>query len=53
MNVAIIGSRDFKNKELLDTTMKKIQENDTITKIISGGAKGADTMEFNGRIKII
>ena len=29
MNVAIIGSRDFKNKELLDTTMKKIQENDT------------------------
>ena len=44
MNVAIIGSRDFKNKELLDTTMKKIQEQNTITKIISGGAKGADTM---------
>ena len=43
-NVAIIGSRDFKNKELLDTTMKKIQEQNTITKIISGGAKGADTM---------
>ena len=44
MNVAIIGSRDFKNKELLDTTMKKIQEQKDITKIISGGAKGADTM---------
>ena len=43
-NVAIIGSSDFKNKELLDTTMKKIQEQNTITKIISGGAKGADTM---------
>ena len=43
-NVAIIGSRDFKNKELLDTTMKKIQEQKDITKIISGGAKGADTM---------
>ncbi len=25
--VAIIGSRDFKNKELLDVTMKKLQEN--------------------------
>ena len=25
--VAIIGSRDFKNKELLDSTMKKLQEN--------------------------
>ena len=44
MNVAIIGSRDFKNKELLDNTMKKIQEQKDITKIISGGAKGADTM---------
>ena len=39
MNVAIIGSRDFKNKELLDTTMKKIQEQNTITKIISGGER--------------
>ena len=27
MKVAIIGSRDFKNKELLDSTMKKLQEN--------------------------
>ncbi len=35
MNVAIIGSRDFKNKELLDNT---------ISLIVSGGAKGADTM---------
>ena len=39
-----IGSRDFKNKELLDTTMKNLQEKVTIDKIISGGAKGADTM---------
>ena len=29
MNVAIIGSRDFKNKEFLDITMKKIQEQNT------------------------
>ena len=42
--VAIIGSRDFKNKELLDTTMKNIQETLTIDKIISGGVKGADTL---------
>ena len=44
MKIAIIGSRDFKNKELLDTTMKNIQERTTIDKIISGGAKGADTL---------
>ena len=44
MKVSIIGSRDFKNKELLDITMKNIQERTTIDKIISGGAKGADTL---------
>ena len=53
MNVAIIGSRDFKNKELLDTTMKKIQEQKDITKIISGGAKGADTMGVQKKKKKI
>ncbi len=44
LNVVIIGSRDFKNKELLDITMKKLQEHNTVKKIISGGAKCADTI---------
>lgn len=43
-NIAIIGSRDFKNKNLLDETMQKLHQTYTISQIISGGAKGADTM---------
>jgi len=42
--IAIIGSRDFKNKNLLDEEMQKIKALCTITHIVSGGAKGADTM---------
>jgi len=42
--IAIIGSRDFKNKKLLGLHMKKLKESHTITHIVSGGAKGADTM---------
>ena len=44
MKVAIIGSRDFKNKNLLDEKMKEINKDNTISLIESGGAKGADTM---------
>lgn len=43
-NIAIIGSRDFKNKNLLDEKMQEIQKQYPINKIISGGAKGADTL---------
>ena len=42
--IAIIGSRDFKNKSLLDETMQKLLEKYTISHIVSGGAKGADTL---------
>jgi predicted Rossmann fold nucleotide-binding protein DprA/Smf involved in DNA uptake len=42
--VAIIGSREFKNKSYLDEKMSKLQEEYEITIIVSGGAKGADTM---------
>lgn len=42
--VAIIGSREFKNKALLDAKMKEIQIKYPIQTIISGGAKGADTL---------
>jgi hypothetical protein len=44
MKLAIIGSRTFDNYELLK---KSINENfgiKTITTIVSGGAKGADTL---------
>lgn len=44
MKVAIIGSRDFKNKNLLDEKMKEINKDNIISLIVSGGAKGADTM---------
>lgn len=44
MKVAIIGSRDFKNKNLLDEKMKEINEDNTISLIISDCAKGADTI---------
>ena len=40
MKVAIIGSRDFNNYELLAKTLDDF----TIDMIVSGGAKGADTL---------
>lgn len=44
MKVAIVGSRDFKNKDLLDEKMQTIIKENKISLIISGGAKGADTL---------
>jgi hypothetical protein len=40
MKVAVIGSRGFNNYELVKETLSKIN----ITLIVSGGAKGADTL---------
>lgn len=42
--VAIIGSRDFKNKVFLEKTMEELSQRIEIIEIISGGARGADTM---------
>lgn len=42
--VAIIGSRTFKNKNLVDKVMGNMLQKYNITCIISGGAKGADTL---------
>jgi len=42
--IAVIGSRDFKNKVLVDETMQKLLSKYNITHIVSGGAKGADTL---------
>ncbi|NBL01073.1 MAG: DUF2493 domain-containing protein, partial [Erysipelotrichia bacterium] len=36
--------RDFKNKKLLDSHMQHLKESYEIESIISGGAKGADTL---------
>ena len=40
MKVAVIGSRGFNNYELVKENLSKIQ----ITLLVSGGAKGADTL---------
>jgi predicted Rossmann fold nucleotide-binding protein DprA/Smf involved in DNA uptake len=44
VNIAIIGGRSFKNKKLLQKTMQYYLDKYNILHIISGGAKGADTM---------
>lgn len=42
MKVAIVGSRSFDNYELLKQTIEKLDF--SVTQIISGGAKGADSL---------
>lgn len=46
MKIAIIGSRTFLDYELLSNTIKNyLSENNLIIKsVVSGGAKGADTL---------
>lgn len=43
MKIAVIGSRDFADYELMHKTLDK----ETITKIISGGALGADSLAID------
>lgn len=40
MNLAVIGSREFKDMEVMSVHIQSLQP----TTIISGGAKGADTL---------
>ena len=44
MKLAVIGSRDFNNYEQLCEHLDKLQTDNTINVIISGGAKGADSL---------
>ena len=44
MKLAIVGSREFENYDLLCVEVAKIQETQKIDLIVSGGAKGADTL---------
>lgn len=42
MKIAIIGSRDFNNYGLLTETLEQLKSN--ITQVISGAARGADSL---------
>lgn len=42
MKVAVVGSRSFTDYELLKKTLDELYPN--ITRIVSGGAKGADSL---------
>lgn len=42
MRLAIVGSRTFNNKALLENTLNN--HKDRITLVVSGGAKGADSL---------
>lgn len=45
MNIAIVGGRDFNDYDLLKNTLNNYIENKSfLSAIVSGGAKGADTL---------
>ncbi|MFW6226235.1 MAG: DUF2493 domain-containing protein, partial [bacterium] len=44
MKVAIVGSRNFNDYNLLDRVIRKNIDFDDIDEIVSGGAKGADRL---------
>ena len=44
MKIAIVGSRNFHDYELLDKTIKNNIDIDDIDYIVSGGAQGADRL---------
>jgi len=51
MKLSVIGSRTFENYEMLENEILKL--NLKISSIISGGAKGADTLAERWVTKII
>ena len=44
MKLAVVGSRDFNDYELLKSKLDTIHNRKPITLIVSGGAKGADSL---------
>ena len=44
ISLAIVGGRDFTDYALLKKTVDKIREEYEITRIVSGGARGADSL---------
>jgi hypothetical protein len=49
MKIAVIGSRNFTNDKLMDSELKKYKSK--VKLIISGGAKGADSLAEKWAIK--
>jgi hypothetical protein len=50
MKLAVIGSRNFNNKQCLFDCLNQFNTQFPITEIISGGAKGADSLGFDWAI---
>lgn len=44
MKLAVIGSRDFNDQKLLEKTLDKLNETWQISVVVSGGARGADSL---------
>lgn len=44
VRVAIIGSRGFNDPRLVASTMNSVLEKFEVTEVVSGGARGADTL---------
>lgn len=44
MILAIVGSRTFSDYKLLDETLTRFNQDNPITEIVSGGARGADSL---------
>lgn len=42
--LAVVGSRGFNNYPLLKRTIDKLRETTKVVRIVSGGARGADTL---------
>lgn len=58
MNISVVGSRDFNNYQLLEYTLNKIIKDNKDIVIVSGGARGADTLaeqyaDKNGFTKMV
>lgn len=47
IKLAIIGGRTFNDLQLFNAQLELIRQSNTISQIISGGAKGADTFAAN------
>lgn len=44
MRLAIVGSREINNPEILMTELKKVPHLEQVTEIVSGGANGIDSL---------
>jgi len=52
MNVAIVGSRTFMDMKAMEIIVKRLLERDPDVVIVSGGARGADTLAESAARKL-